>query len=71
MKTVPFGAVVGLLLLSLVFKSSQGSARALGKVEFQFLSFARVLWTGKYGKLSRRIQPKGQVSKYVNFSSLF
>lgn len=42
-KAIDFGAVVGLLLLSLVFKSLPGREYTLGKVEFQFLGFADVV----------------------------
>lgn len=41
MKALAFGAVVGLLLLSLVFES--GREYTLGKVEFQFLGFEKVV----------------------------
>lgn len=64
---VAFGAVVGLLLLSLVFKSQQGSEHTPGKVEFQFLSFAKVVQTARYANLSHQIQQKGEAGKYVNF----
>ena len=35
----------------------------LGRVEFQFLSFAKVVQTARYGKLSYQIQLKSQVGK--------